>query len=428
VSEKDGSSRTRMARWLAATALALAGTVIAIIGVPAVCEDQLAQTGDQGVVRVCHGVSITDVRIIGLLAILLLLVWPDLSELTVGIVKLTRRVEEQTSETKRVGEEVRLVGVELRQTISQQVSQSQSISIYTAEAGRPHDVSQTPPPPPGVEPGDAFELLLSRLRQQRAYLVTRIADAEEVLQPAPVREPRVAIVGAGFDSRLRIAARIPDRIEPTYDAGGRAYEDVRVRTGTASIGHILAIAPSARILPVSVLGPDSSLELKEGITAAFGWRPDVLLIGLESQESLRDVDELLARISQNACIIAPSGNDGGPSSTWPGRLPQVIAAGAVNLDRKRASFSNTGDIWAPGVDVECLLGVSDGGFAFGELNGTTVSADIVAGICGLLLSRTSIPSVELRGILSRSAHEPVAGAYGVVDAVAAAQLALELNG
>jgi len=408
--------------------LVVAGTVMAIIGVPAVCEEQLAQTGDQGVVRVCHAVSITDVRIIGLLAILLLLIWPDLSELTVGIVKLTRRVQEQTSETKRVSDEVRLLGVELRQTISQRVSQSQNISIYTAEAGRPHEVSKTPPPHPGLAPSDAFEVLLNQLRQQRAYLLVRVADAENVLRPASVREPRVAIVGAGFDSRLRIASGIPDRIEPTYDAGGRPYDYAPVKTGTASIGHILAMAPTARILPVSVLGRDSSIALKEGITAAFGWRPDVLLIGLESNESLRDVEELLARISQNACIIAPAGNEGSPSPTWPARLPHVIAAGAVDLNRQWASFSNTGDLSAPGIDVECLLGVSDGGFAYGELTGTTVSADIVAGICALLLSRTSIPSIELPGVLWRSASKPAARPYGVVDAAAAAEMALEFDG
>ncbi len=62
------------------------------------CEERLANTGNQGAVRVCHPLAVTDASVLAGLLLVLLLLLPDLSEIGIpGFLSLKRQVSQQES-------------------------------------------------------------------------------------------------------------------------------------------------------------------------------------------------------------------------------------------------------------------------------------------------------------------------------------------
>lgn len=57
-----------------------------------VCEDQLAQTGDQSVAHICRQPTVTDLPVIAGAVLLMALLWPDIAEVSFGVVSLKRRL------------------------------------------------------------------------------------------------------------------------------------------------------------------------------------------------------------------------------------------------------------------------------------------------------------------------------------------------
>jgi hypothetical protein len=93
-----------------------------------VCGDALASTGDQGVVRVCRPVAITDAPVLGGLLLILLLLLPDLSEIGIpGFLSLKRQVREQESRLEEQGARLAMLHAEVRQAIGLQQAVSQEV-------------------------------------------------------------------------------------------------------------------------------------------------------------------------------------------------------------------------------------------------------------------------------------------------------------
>jgi hypothetical protein len=145
-------------------------------------------------------------------------------------------------------------------------------------------------------PGETVEGVLGPIRRQSAYIDVRVPDAWQLLQGHELDPVRVAIVGAGIHPGLHQVEGLRSHVQQPYTATGAAGGPVGP-TGNASLGHILAIAPSAIVYPVGVLGSDYGMSspnaLFEGITAALVRRPQVLLLGLSSPP-IREVEQLLA--------------------------------------------------------------------------------------------------------------------------------------
>ena len=93
-----------------------------------VCGDELANTGDRGVVRVCRTIAVTDPAVLGSLLLILLLLLPDLSEIGIpGFLSLKRQVREQ--EWKLGEQEARLAALhaQIEQTIGLQQTATQDV-------------------------------------------------------------------------------------------------------------------------------------------------------------------------------------------------------------------------------------------------------------------------------------------------------------
>jgi serine protease len=189
------------------------------------------------------------------------------------------------------------------------------------------------------------------------------------------------------------------------------------------------------VFPVSVLNANGGVSqgaIQEGLTAAFGWGPDVVLIGIGADASIPEVDNLLMRMLDSTFVVAPAGNSEFPAASWPARIPGVAGVAALDDKNKRSVFSNYGegvDLAAPGVDVKSLLGVSNAGsLRLGDIGGTSIAADIVAGVAAFLLSRTKLKPVEVLPVLRRAATGPAADGLAILDASAATDLALQVAG
>jgi subtilisin family serine protease len=103
-------------------------------------------------------------------------------------------------------------------------------------------------------------------------------------------------------------------------------------------------------------------------------------------------------------IVASSGNDGKRLNIdYPARYEQTISVGAINRDKKVASFSNRSkhiDIYAPGDKIisTWLRG------KYNELSGTSMATSHVSGVIALLLSvRPGLKPDEIKALLKKAA-------------------------
>lgn len=115
-----------MVRWSLAV-LVLAGTA-AVAGVSAltphlrVCEQVVAQVGDEAVAQTCRPIGLADPTLILAAGAAVLLLLPDLRRVNIaGLFELERRVEEQQDQTEELRDQVSELRVVATQTASQQV-------------------------------------------------------------------------------------------------------------------------------------------------------------------------------------------------------------------------------------------------------------------------------------------------------------------
>ncbi|TBH21052.1 S8 family peptidase [Thermus thermamylovorans] len=152
------------------------------------------------------------------------------------------------------------------------------------------------------------------------------------------------------------------------------------------------------IVPIKVFpdgGRGTTATLLEGVRLARSLGVRVANISLGANVYDPPLDEELTRArAQGMVIVAAAGNyespypgysSGGPV-LFPASSPSTLAVGAVDQDRRRASFSALGpelDLVAPGVGV--LVAAPSGGYA--RSSGTSFASPIVAGVAALYMSR-----------------------------------------
>lgn len=86
-------------------------------------------------------------------------------------------------------------------------------------------------------------------------------------------------------------------------------------------------------------------------------------------------------------FVASAGNDGQFVQRFPAAYNHVISVGSTDLGDGKSSFSNyhpSVDVMAPGNGIWSCMGDADDGYGF--MGGTSMSAPLVAGLCGLILS------------------------------------------
>lgn len=181
---------------------------------------------------------------------------------------------------------------------------------------------------------------------------------------------------------------------------------------TIAAGMRWAVENGARIISMSLGGPEDTQVLREAITFAR---------------------------ERNVLVVAASGNGqaDGNRPNYPAAYPSVLAVSATGANDSVTSFSTTGsfvDIAAPGAGVVGLLWDQAAGDTYGVASGTSAACPHVAGAAALVLSvRPELTADQLAEVLMAAAddqgapgRDPEYG-YGRLNILRAVQLASDPN-
>src|SRR5215203_1695974 len=122
-------TNARLLRWSVAALIVLGGLAFSVFG-ESVCRDQLAAVGNTAVVKTCGPVEFSDLPVVAGILLLFIVIAPDLSEVSIGILSLKQRVQEAKQEQDKIRDEFE----DLKQTIAVSLSAiaEQSTSVTTA--------------------------------------------------------------------------------------------------------------------------------------------------------------------------------------------------------------------------------------------------------------------------------------------------------
>lgn len=201
----------------------------------------------------------------------------------------------------------------------------------------------------------------------------------------------------------------------------------------ASYGVVSGVMRQGTLIPVKVLGDNGSgsvYNIIEGVLHAANVGADVINMSLGGGGYVQAFyNACQTAMSKGVIIVAASGNEYASSISYPAAYNGVIAVGAVDSNRTRASFSNYGtglDLMAPGVNIYSTVPNN----RYQTMSGTSMASPHVAGVAGLMRSANRNISVNnVRNILRNTAQ--YAGnsyyyGYGIVNAYEAVRAAAGL--
>ena len=274
-------------------------------------------------------------------------------------------------------------------------------------------------------------------------------------------------------------ARDGDGIDPDPEdpgdgdsAASNSFHGTHVSGTVAAAGNngigVAGVAYGARIMPLRALGAGgagTSYDLDQAIRFAAGLandsgqlpaRPaDIINLSVGGAPFSQSSQALYRQVrAAGVVMVASAGNEASSMPSYPAAYEGVISVAAVDAQRQRANYSNTGssiDLAAPGGDSGVDLngdgypdGVlstgglgSDGSFGYTFLSGTSMAAPHVAGVLALMksvnpdLSPEDFESLILRGDISDDLGVPGRDdqyGHGLINAQRAVLAALAASG
>ena len=363
--------------------------------------------------------------------------------------------------------------ISLRKSVSVALTAILAASILTLIPSTA-SAAQAPPVPPRAKNGWAYDMIRADQAQAMGFTGDGI---------------RVAILDNGIDPR---ATGITGKVVASFDGVNAANGQQEHGTATAGIvaaetnaeAGIGGIAPGVEILNVKVcvLSNCRTEAMIPGLRWAIDNGANVISMsiggaGVDGAVAalIREATEagivVVAAAGNTACSARYQSQDGlkdrnctktSISRNFPGSYPfdGVITVGAVDRERKRASYSTYNaevDISAPGTGVSTTYPWGPNA----DFGGTSAATPVVAGVAALVMEAApSLSAAQVQSVLQLSASaavdsppdvwdscvwNPAASKWdcvglspatwpnryytgvGVVDAVAAVELALELE-
>ena len=172
----------------------------------------------------------------------------------------------------------------------------------------------------------------------------------------------LGLIGATTDNGIGIAGIAANCQVMLIRAGFYNTQGYQVLSTSAIIkGIIYAVENGARIINISSGSPNYSGSYKSALEYA---------------------------VDNGALVVCSAGNDGSDARCFPAAydIPGLLSVGASNILDAKCSFSNYGnwvDVSAPGQHIMSTL-LND---SYGQTQGTSFSAPIVAGIAALIFSQ-----------------------------------------
>jgi hypothetical protein len=205
-----GDENTALWRWLLAASILAAGTAAAFLGWLEVCEQ--AAVGLQTrveVVEVCNDAPVTDPRYLLALLVALVVLWPELSELSVGSISIKRRLA--ATETRQGALESDVVG--LRQIVQFQANTTAtaSVQLFPTWFSRDDPSIQAALAAAPQAPGGDRTLAEMKIALIEEYERLRWFDLR-VEQPLWIRPIDIDDLMAGITVRHEIADHWPEAV------------------------------------------------------------------------------------------------------------------------------------------------------------------------------------------------------------------------
>lgn len=226
---------------------------------------------------------------------------------------------------------------------------------------------------------------------------------------------------------------------PPQDDHGHGTHVAGISTAVTDNGvGVAGVAGGCRIMPVKVLnnvGEGTDFDVASGIQWAADNGARIINMSLGGPDYSYALAEAVDyAYGKNVLLIAAAGNDGLESILYPAALPHVMAVGATDSADSLASFSNYGDaldLVAPGVSIFSTLW--DNSYTY--LSGTSMATPHVAGVASLVQSlRPDYTNDQVENALKAGCvdlggpgWDPYYGC-GRVDVLAALEGALPVGG
>ena len=185
-----------------------------------------------------------------------------------------------------------------------------------------------------------------------------------------------------------------DKGDPDMFEDGNGHGTHVAGTIAASLNEkgVTGVAPEANLLIVKVLNNQGSGQYDwviSGIKYAIEQKADIISMSLGGPQDVPELHEAIKEaLANQILVVCAAGNEGdGNESThefsYPGAYNEVIAVGAVDLERNSSPFTNSNneiDLVAPGEDI---VSTYPGG-RYASLSGTSMAAPHIAGALALL--------------------------------------------
>jgi hypothetical protein len=188
-------------------------------------------------------------------------------------------------------------------------------------------------------------------------------------------------------------------------------------TSQAKVLEMKALAKSTGLFSSGCSG--STAGIAQAIIDAADQGAKVISMSIGGASSSAMQNAVNYAYNKGVILVAAAGNDGGSNSIdYPGAYPNVIAVGALDSNKARASYSDGGpqlDIMAPGSGV--ISTYTGSNTASASLSGTSMATPHVAGAIALALScaPSATPSQVTSALYSTADDLGAAGydtAYG----------------
>lgn len=283
-----------------------------------------------------------------------------------------------------------------------------------------------------VEPNYTMHAFTMNPSQEWHYNMIKAPQAWTVTNGSS--NVKIAVLDTGIDNNHQNLQNFVDMSLAKSFVGGTTMDVQKHGThvaGTiASYGNVSGVMQNASLVPVKVLGDDgsgSTYGIQQGILYAASINADVINMSLGGGGYSQGMDEACQTATDaGVVVIAAAGNSGTSSISYPAAYSSVIAVGAVDQNRKRASFSQYGtglSVMAPGTDIYSTVPNN----LYDSYSGTSMATPHVVGVAGLIRSvNKDLTAVQVRNILTSTAvNAGTANEYGfgIVDAYAAVKAA-----
>ncbi|MFE8701717.1 S8 family serine peptidase [Cytobacillus sp. FJAT-54145] len=230
----------------------------------------------------------------------------------------------------------------------------------------------------------------------------------------------VAVVDQGVDMDH---PDLKNRLLPSFNTVNPMNQGTPDYHGTHVAGIVAAnkgngiggygVNPNAKILPIDVFDRGwgaTDYAIAQGILLAVEKGANIINMSLGGPMKSPLIEAAIDNaLEKNVVVIASAGNTGDDSLSYPAAYEGVISVGAVNSEKKLASFSTYGtsvDVVAPGEEIYAPIYEYEKKSSFQKMSGTSMSAPMVSGLASLLLSKyPNLTPLQVEYILEHTAED-----------------------